>query len=268
MNESNTYQAIRIGDISDWRMICAISQTGMGAWLKNDDPMREVETMFRQEWKVADEQLLRNIENCVYDHPQVLDDFSADITIEAPKSVWIPTEIVEDNEDEAFRLYNQIYQADDNDIMSEQVGEATCLFSLAPGLNAFLQRTFPGARVHSHLAVLAQRFRERSADMPRIYCDIRQSEVDMLAFDRKNLLMAATHCWHDPNDILYHLFNILNVYGLNPAEVQVSLSGLKEIKTSLMQELRKTLSYVMLTMVPSIGSKADMPLAACLLLRK
>lgn len=268
MNESNTYQAVRIGDISDWRMICSISQTGMGAWLKNDDPMREIECLFQQSWNVPQEQLLQNIENAVYDHPQVLDDFSADISIEAPKSIWVPTSLVDDNDEEASRLYNQVYTADDCDVITDSIGDATCLYSLTPGLNAFLQRTFPGARIHSHLGVLVRRLSERSADMPRVYLNIRETEVDILAFDRKNLLMAATHNWHDTNDIQYHLFNILNVYGLNPAEVQVSLSGLKEVKTSLMQELRKTITYVMFTMVPAVGSKADMPFAASLLLRK
>lgn len=268
MNDSNTYQAVRIGDISDWRMIASISATGMGAWLKNDDPMREVEAMFVQTWNSPEEDILRNIENAVYDHPQLLDDFSSDITVIAPKSIWVPTELVDENEEEASRLYNQVYSAEESDIMNEEVDGATCLFTLTPGLNAFLQRTFPGARVHSHLGVMARRFRERSADMPRVYLEIRDAEVDILAFDRREMLMAATHRWYSPNDIQYHLFNILNVYGLNPAEVQVSLSGLKDVKSKLMTELRKTIAYVMFTMMPSPGAKAEMPVSASLLLAK
>lgn len=212
--------------------------------------------------------MLRNIENTVYDHPQVLDDFSSDIAIIAPKSIWVPTELVEDNIEEAARLYNQVYTAEENDVMTEAVDDATCVYSLTPGLNGFLQRTFPGARIHPHLAVLASRFRERSSDMPRVYLDIRHNEADFLAFDRRDLLMGATHCWHDPDDIQYHLFNILNVYGLDPDEVQVSLSGLKDVKNKLMPELRKNIAYVMLTMIPAVGTKADLPLAASLLLRK
>lgn len=268
MNDSNTYQAVRIGDISDWHMIGLISGSGISAWLKHDDPTREVEALFSQSWNVPDEELLSNIENAVYDHPQVLDDFSSDIAIIAPKSIWVPAELVEDNDEEAARLYNQVYHAEECDVMTETVEDATCIYCLTPGLNAFLQRTFPGARIHPHLAVLARRFRQRSSDMPRVYIDIRQNEVDILAFDRRDLLMAATHSWHHPNDIQYHLFNILSVFGLDPAQVQVSLSGIKEVKNLLIGELRKNLAYVMLTMVPSVASKADMPLAASLLLRK
>lgn len=267
MNESNTYQAVRIGDIADWRLICVISARGMGAWLKHANPTQEIVTLFDEKWTCHSDTLLERIENTVYDHPQVLDDFSADIAIVAPKSIWVPTAMVVDDEEESARLYNQIYTAEECDIMSESVEDATSLFTLVPGLNAFLQRTFPGARLHSHLAVMARRFRERSADEPRIFIDIREGEADFLAFDRRNLIMAATHPWHAPSDLQYHLFNIMNVYGLDPTQVQVSLSGLRDLKTDLMRELRKTINYVMLTMVPGPGAKVEMPLAGSLLLR-
>lgn len=267
MNESNTYQAVRTGDTADWRLIGHISSHGMGAWLRHDDPTRELETLFQLNWDTDGESPLEMIENAVYDHPQVLDDFTADIAIEAPKSIWVPSALVDENDDEALRLYNQIYNAAEGDLMSESVDDATCLYNLTPGLNAFLQRTFPGARIHPHLAILVRRFRERSADMPRVYIDIRNGEADIVAFDRTTFLMAATHRWYHPNDIQYHLFNILNVYGLDPASVQVSLSGPRDLKSELLAELRKTIAFVMLTMSPAPGARADMPLAASLLLR-
>lgn len=267
MNDSNTYQAVRIGDIADWRLICIISQDGMSAYLKHVDPTEDIVTLFDEKWTADSDSLLQKIENAVYDHPQVLDDFSADIVIVAPKSVWVPTKLVADDDDEACSLFNRIYTADFADIMSEESKEAVCLYMLAPGLQAFLQRTFPGARVHSHLAVMVSRFRERSADMPRVYAEIRESQVDFIAFDRQKLLMAATHNWSAPQDIEYHLFNIMNVYGLDPAEVQVSLSGLRDVKTDLMRDLRKHINYVMLTMMPGIGAKAGMSLPAALMMR-
>lgn len=267
MNEATTYQAVRIGDIADWRLICTISTSGMNAYLKHVNPTEEIVTLFEEKWPDTADGLLERIENAVYDHPQVLDDFSSDIILMASRSIWVPTAMVADDEDEAARLYNQVYSSPEEDILAEEVGEATCLYSLVPGLHSFLRRTFPGARVHSHLAVMARRFRERSADMPRIYADIRQGMVDFVAFDRKNILMAACHQWNVPEDIQYHIFNIMNVYGLKPNDVQVSLSGPREIKTNLMRDLRAHLDYVMLTMMPGIGAKAGMPLPAALMVR-
>lgn len=267
MNDPNQYQAIRIGDIAEWRLICQISSRGMSAYLKNSNPAEDVKTLFEQYWTAAPDNLLEQIESAVYDHPQILDDFSADIAIVAPKAIWVPAAEVEDDDERASFLYNQVYDAEDSDIMSDTVGDAACLYTLVPGLNAFLQRTFPGARLHSHLAVMAGRFRNRNSDVPRIYMEIREGQVDIIAFDLRKLLVAATHYWQELSDIRYHLFNIMDVYGLDPSEVQVSLSGLKEEKNILMRELRKNVTYVMLTMMPSLGTKADMPISAALLLR-
>lgn len=268
MNESSTYQAVRIGDIADWRMICSISSRGMSAYLRHVSPTEPIVTLFDEKWSHDPDSLLSRIENMVYDHPQVLDDFSADVIVTAPRSIWVPAAMVEDDEEEAARLYAQVYAGGGDEVMSEQAGEATLLYSLAPGLKAFLQRTFPGARIHGHLAVLASRFRERSADMPRVYIDIRDGEADFLAFDRRSLLMGATHPWHDKADIQYHLYNIMSVFGLDPATTQVSLSGPREVKGELMASLRENIDYVMLTTMPGIGARAGMPLAAALMLRQ
>lgn len=267
MNDSNTYQAVRIGDIADWRLICQISGGGMSAYLRHIDPTQDVVTLFDERWDNDPDSLLTRIENAVYDHPQVLDDFSADIAVVAPRSIWVPSELVEEDDDEAARLYSQVYTARPEDILTETVGDATCISSLVPGLNAFLQRTFPGARVHPHLAVLASRMRERSADMSRVYIDIREGEADFLAFDRTELLLAATHTWRTLDDLQYHLFNIMDVCGLDPAEAQVSLSGIREHKNSLMPLLRKNINYVMFTMMPGISAKAGMPVAAAMMMR-
>lgn len=268
MNESNTYQAVRIGDIADWRLICVISPQGMSAYLKHVNPTEDIVTLFDEKWTSDPDSLLQKIEDTVYDHPQVLDDFSADVVVVARKSIWVPSDAVGEDDDEAAALYSRVYGAEPSDVMAEDIGEATCLYSLVSGLNAFLQRTFPGARIHSHLAVMATRFRERSADMPRVYVDIRPGEADFIAFDRRNLLMGATHSWNAPTDIEYHLFNIMNVYGLDPAEAQISLSGMRDVKTGLMHDLRKHINYVMLTMMPGIGAKAGMPLPAALMMRQ
>lgn len=267
MNDNSTYQAVRIGDIADWRLICVISAKGMCAYLKHSDPTREVVTLFEEKWNEDSGLLLSRIEETVYDHPQVLDDFSADIAIVASDTLVIPVQLVGDDEDDAKELYRSIYSVEEDDVMLEYVDGEVMAYSLVPGLSSFLMRTFPGASIHSHLGVLTKRFRERSSDMPRVYVNIRSGKCDILAFDCRNLLLASTHEWHDVDDIQYHVFNVMNVYGLNPEETQVSLSGLKDVKTSLMQALRKNINYVMLTMIPSLGARAGMPVVASLMMR-
>lgn len=263
----STYQAVRIGDVSDWRLIALISATGMSAYLKNtENPAEEVVTLFDEKWEGDSSTWLNSVENAVYAHPQVLDDFSSDIAIVAPEAVWVPSEYGDDD-DRCAELYSAIYPTSPEDIMQEEAAGALCLYSLVPGLHSFLQRTFPGARCHSHLAVLARRFGERGADMPVLYADVRENEVDILLFDNRRLLLGVTHRWRSPEDIDYHIYNIINVYGLDPKQMQVSLSGLRDVRSGLMKRLRGNIAFVMLTMLPGLGVKAGMPLPAVLLLR-
>lgn len=104
--------------------------------------------------------------------------------------------------------------------------------------------------------------------MPRIYVDIRDGAVDFIVLDDRRMLLAATHEWHDKMDIAYHIFNIMDVYGLDRDNTQVSLSGIREVKQDLLKLLREHLSYVMLTMMPSAVSKVEMPIAAAIALAR
>lgn len=263
-----SYKGYRIDDTAEWRMVIYVSARGMSAYLKNiENPLEPVVTLFEEKWQEDDHSLLRHIETAVYDHPQLLDDFSTEIIICSPRSLWIPDEYAGDYEEQA-RLYNIVYKADEEDIFSDSFNGMSCLFTLAPGLPSFLRRTLSGAKISSHLGVLVRRFITRGGEMPRIYVDIREGAVDFVVLDDRKLLLASSHEWRDPNDIAYHVFNIMDVYGLNPQNTQVSLSGLRDVKQQLVKTLREQISYVMLTMMPSAVQKSDMPITAAIALAK
>lgn len=263
-----TYRGVRIDDTADWRLVIYISETGMSSYLKNiENPLEPVVVLFEEKWQRDESALLRHIESAVYDHPQLLDDFSTEIVVCSSKVVWAPGELTEDFGHES-EIYNKVYKADECDVMSDMLQDICCIYSLSPGLPAFLRRTLSGARISCHLSVLARRFMSRGADMPRIYADVREGAVDFVVLDDRRLLMSATHQWHDKMDIAYHIFNMMDVYGLDPGNTQVSLSGLHDIKQELLKILREHISYVMLTMMPSAISKTEMPLAAAIALAR
>lgn len=263
-----TYRAIRIGDPSDWRLVMVLSERGIEAYLRNvENPMDGVSTLIREEWSYNGEPLLERIENSIYDHPQLLDDFSADIAIVTSRALWAPESVIEADSDPACKIYNSVYAAEEEDIMRDYQDGRVCLYSLTPGIKAFLQRTFAGARIRCHQTVLVKRLGDRGADLPVVYINIRKEEADFVAIDGKRLLMAVTYDWKHIDDIRYRLFNLLDVYGIDPAAMQVSLSGLKDEKSRLLNGLRDRVAYVMMTMVPGIAAKAGMSLTAALLMR-
>lgn len=269
--EDKGYRAVRIGDPSDWRLVLVLSERGMEAYLRNiENPMEDVETLLREEWDLRDRALLDRVESTVYDHPQMLDDFATDIAIVTDRAMWVPESVVESQDDPSTRIFRTVYESREEDIMQDFTDGKVCLYTLAPGLQSFLQRTFPGARIRCHQTVMVKRFSERSADLPRVYIDMRKTEADFVMFDGKKLLMAVTHEWNALTDIRYHLLNLLDVYDIDPKGVHVSVSGSAEIReqrAELMQMLREDVAYVMVTMVPGIATKAGMSLPAALLMR-
>lgn len=263
-NSDRDNASIRVADTAEWRMSAYISPTGITACLKNiENPMVPLKRLVSKEWDANSETLLRNIENTVYDHPEMLDDFSTDIVIETPRTLWVPESSL-DYEGAEHSIYTSIYPAEPEDIMKDEVDDMVCLYSLVAGLQPFLLRTFPGARMMSHLYMPMQKFRSRTGDMPRMYVDIRSREADFYLFDGRQLLLCATHAWTSESDIVYHVCNILDIYGIDLKKVEVSLSGLRDVKKSVMLSLRKFISYVMLTMLPKIVDDNDMPLGLSL----
>lgn len=246
----------------------------MSAYLRNEEnPMEPLITLFDEKWQREDESLLRRIETMVYDNPQLLDDFSTEIIINTEKAIWVPRTVIEDadhTEDykDEYDLFNIVYKAEEEDIFIDETDDKVCLYTLTPGLNAFIRRTLPGARTWCQQTLSVRHFSDKVTDMPRLYVDIRDGEVDYYAFDGRRLLLAATHPWRDRMEITYQIFNISEVWKLDMANTQVMLSGKRDVKAELMTTLRKNIQYVMLTMLPSAISKSDLPLAVGLVMTR
>lgn len=264
----STYKGVRIGDTADWRLTLSIGRFGMGAWLKNEeDPTEPVFNLFREEWNGEEDGLLSKIEGCVYDNPQVLDDFSTDIVLTAPRTVWVPSEDLDEFGSE-YELYNKVYKAEEEDIFTDETAGISCMYTLVAGLRPFIMRTLPGARVLNHQSICVNRFMERGSDLPRIYIDIRKTEADFYVLDDKKLLLSVTYPWRVVEDLAYHAFNIADIYRLRPDTCQVSLSGIKEVRHNLTTLMRKYMAYVMNTMLPSNLSKEELPMAVAMVMSR
>lgn len=267
-DDLRTYTSIRIDDTAVWRLVIFISEKGMSAYLKNlENPLENIITLFEESWEWDDSMLLHRIEECVYNHPQLLDDFATEIIICTPRVLWFPE--TENSEPEHIcQLFESVYPEEDSNIFQDDRDGMVCAYSLTPGLPSFLRRTLPGAKVSSHQGILVSKFIRQNTDTPVLYIDIRNGEADYILIDNNKLLLAATHTWHNMMDIGYMTMNIFNVYGLNPQMAQVSLSGETADKQELVKVMREQISYVMFTLVPTAVSKVEMPLSAAISLNR
>ncbi len=272
----NNFQTVltpaNFADTGQWRLIVYISRLGMRAFLKHiSDKSRPMAEMLAVNWQNDDpSSLLSQIENAVYDHPGLLDDYATEIILESQKVCFAPNEILDNGsldseEDAENNIFTTVFPGDDQEVLTDRLPDCTALFTLARGLDGFFSRTIPGARIRSHLAVIAERFRRRKAEGTRIYVDIREKNLDLLAFNNERMLSASVQQWRTKEDILYRIFNMMNAYGLTPDNVHVYLSGSHRIKPEMLDLLRKYCHDVELTSLPAeVNAENPLPLAVLL----
>ncbi len=224
----DVYTPARTVDFTDtglWRLIIYISQAGMTALLRHvEDASQPLVCLFSTSWNQDESLLLSKIESAVYDNPRLLEDYATEIIIETRQLTWIPTRVVEENEVENV-VFETLFPTATDTPMTDTAGDMTALFSLTNGLQSFISRTLPGARVRSHLAVLVNHCSKTSGDGPHIYADIRPDEVDLILFNRKTMQMAVTHQWHSVADIGYRAAQLASAYGISPRDVTLTISG-------------------------------------------
>lgn len=255
--------AVDVADTGQWHLVIGIRHDGMQAWLKSKaDPTRLPVKTLDVGWKDSSKTLLENIEATVYDHPALLDDFSTDIVLDTPQCLWVPSQMLEDNDDEEF--FKPFYDMTLSDIFTTDYGESICLFSLTRGLKSFLARTFSGSRINCHLGVLFSHFRTRSIEHPHIYVIVRTECCDIIGIESEKIIFSSSRRDLSPTGILYHIVNATAAYGLNNDNVRICTAGEPKIKVELSTLLRKYFKHVLPANVPSAARIGEMPLELAL----
>lgn len=214
-------------DTGQWRLIVRIYPDGMTAHLENTlHSDVEPQELFTSKWDVDSGALLQHIENSVYDHPRMLDDFSARITVYDPRTAFIPTELLLDTEGVEDHYYTMLYGGEPEDVMVDTDRDVTATSCLVAGLKGFLNRTFPGARVCNHL-MEEVRHERKKGDGKRLKITLREKDADFVLLDGEKLLSATTRNYFEGGDIAYYSFNLFSVYGVNPKEVSVESCGVE-----------------------------------------
>ncbi len=238
----NGLTAADYADTGQWRLILKIYTTGITAHIENTiHTDLEPQLLFSTDWEADDDNLLRNIENAVYDHPRVLEDYSARIIVYDPHTLFIPTEIAEEEEGSEENIYAAVYANGSNDVIVDVDKDLTAVHCLVKGLKGFLSRTFPGAKVESNLMNKVRTLRINNEGC-RMTVDVRGKEADFVLLDGGNLLSASTHPYNTDTDVAYNAFNILDVYGLKIQAIPIVITG--ESSTDKLRSIVKTLSPV------------------------
>ncbi|MDE7159859.1 MAG: DUF3822 family protein [Muribaculaceae bacterium] len=224
----DTFSSVAAADMADtgqWRLEAAISRFGIHALLRAiRRPGVPVRPLLDASWSEESEGLLKRIENAVYDHPQVLDDYSARIIIDTPLTVWCPSAPGDTPEPDAG-LFTSIYGGSPDDVMCDVSSPESpvCLYSLVAGLKAFLGRTFPGAIVKPFQSLLLDRAFRLFPDSEGILVVMRPKATDFVAVSKGTLSAIATRPALSPSDVAYHALNTLNTLRFSPESASVAV---------------------------------------------
>lgn len=212
-------------DTGQWRLLIKIFRTGMSAQL-NNTLHEDVEpfVLFDTEWEADDDNILFKIEETVYSHPRVLDDFAAKIVLYEPNCLFIPSELIDDEEGNEEKYYTTLFPCEPCDIMTERDRDISVAYNPGKGVKSFLKRTFPGTRITSNLmdAVKAKRIRNTGKSL---FIIERDKESDFILLDGKNLISASTHQTLNGSDTLYQAFNILRAYDIKIGDLKIEMEG-------------------------------------------
>ncbi|MDE5653209.1 MAG: DUF3822 family protein, partial [Muribaculaceae bacterium] len=192
----------------------------------------------------------------------LLDDYATEIILETSRICFVPNEVLEQGDDDERAIFTALYPGGEPEIIAEHLDGMTALFSLADGLDGFISRTLPGARIRSHLGVLTSRFAKMHTQGRNIYADMRDAEVDIVAFDGSRLISASTQPWRHPDDVVYRIFNLLNAYDIDPADASIHISGTHEDRHTVVKTLRQLTSDASFTTLPPCAT--PLPLAMLL----
>lgn len=239
-------------DTGLWHLTVEMWAGGVKAFIRNlADVTAPVRMLLDEHWEPDAGTALQKIENAVYDHPSVLDDYSATVLIHASDFLWIPSEAVDSDEGNAEKVFTAIYPATDpDDIFIEMDGDLCCLYSGMRGMKSFFSRTFPGARICGVQPVLLRKFRNYPGGGTRIYIYRGNQSFTILAFEGKKLICACTRQYREDTDILYSLLLSIEAYGLDPQTAEMYVAGETSGRQELMKLLRKHFKFVMLAMIP------------------
>ena len=226
--------AADFADTGQWRLRLNIGFKGLEAFLENTLHAEiEPQKLCAVAWEENPETLKKNLEEAVYNNPRLLDDFATKIVLYDLRTLLIPKDIAEESAGAEEDLYNEIYKAEETDVMTDSAGDVTAVWCPGPGVKSFLMRTFPGARVTCNLL---ERVRETGKTVRlldgenvnagdnktvRLFEGIRTGEVDLVLMEGERLLSASTHLSNDGREKDWLRKRLLEAYDLESAQVEI-----------------------------------------------
>lgn len=258
MEEQRKLDRDLIGEPRLWRLALRVSATSLHVILMSTV---ENNTLIYSNIGLDDTagSQLKALENAVYENPLLLSDFDRiDCIVETDRFMVVPQELSSVSVSE--QMMNAAFEDFDGEIiMNDLHGTgAKVMMGLDTDFAGFLRRTFNNPRLYHHLTPLCLYFRHKSrlGNSGKMYANMRDGRLDLIAFGKDSLLLANTFRYRDPMDAVYYILACRQSLNLSAGNDELFLAGDKEVRERVTPILREYLAYVMPVIFPSAMFKA------------
>lgn len=198
---------------------------------------------------------LHTLENAVYDHPLLLDDYhEVKIVTASPHFLILPPDTAA-QDDDTRRLLEAAFPDDNGDMCCCKLpqSQVDMAFFLPRGVLGFLNRTFNLAPVLHHLYPLCEHFfgLNEGSNIKRMFVDVHEHNLDMVVYDRGRLFMANTFPFRNGDDAAFLVLHAWQECQLDTASDELQLAGTKAMRETLAPRLREYIRYVMPAIFPA-----------------
>ena len=236
-------------DHSLWRLLLTVGMRGVEAVFLNVKT-RQSEPYLSRKWECADADVLKHIEDAVYDDLLLPDDYDTSILVRPRATLLLPPDMTDPEDTDSLAAALEVVDSSETkDVWCEPMGEAIAVYSTPAGVRGFLGRTFLTEDVHHVLAPLVNHFTPKAVAEggEKMWVHLHPGGADIVAFRDGRLLHAG--CWScAPGlDAVYYILFAWRSLGFDPARGELMVSGSEELRREAMPLLRRHVNYVSLT---------------------
>ncbi|WP_299233144.1 DUF3822 family protein [uncultured Bacteroides sp.] len=169
------------------------------------------------------------------------------ILIHSKRYTIVPLDFFEDESMEQV-FYHNVREKRNEIVLCNVLSNSNSvvIFSLDKLTHVFLSEHFPNARFFSSISPQIEflTIRSRLGNCKKLYLNINNENIDVIAMDNGRLMLANTYQSVSPNDINYFILNIWQKTGFDQNRDELHITGIKELKNIIIPELKKYISHV------------------------
>ena len=169
------------------------------------------------------------------------------ILIHSQRYTIMPLDIFEDEYMEKV-FYQNIRERNNEIVLCNTLrnSNSVVIFSIDKLTHVFLSEQFPQCRFFSSISPQIEylTIKSRTGNTKKIYLNINDGNIDVIALDNGRLLLANTYSSPSVNDINYFVLNIWQQANFNQERDELYITGSKEIKKRIITELQKYICHI------------------------